>query len=134
DEVSRHLDTCAECSGEIELLRSHAQMLQALRSPADMEVRAGFYARVMDRIDAQRPADGWMSLLQSAFAFRIALASVVLTLLVGTYLFTNEEQPPAVAQQQELRLIHEDQMPMIEVGQPRDPDSVLVSLASYREQ
>jgi len=133
-EVSRHLETCDECRDEVAMLQGHAHMLRTLRASEELEVRAGFYARVLNRIEAQKPAGGWLTLLQSPFAFRIALASVVLTLLMGTYLFTNEDQAPDVAQQQEMQVIHEDQVPIIEAGQPRDPDSVLVSLASYQEQ
>ncbi len=134
-EVGRHLEACAECRDEFALLQTHARMLQTLRASEELEVRAGFYARVLNRIDAQKPAGGWLTLLQSPFAFRIALASVVLTLMMGTYLFTtSEDQAPEMAQQVEMQVIHEDQLPIIEAGQPRDPDSVLVSLASYREQ
>lgn len=134
-EVQRHLDGCSECQSEVAVLRRHSELLQSLRSPAELEVRAGFYARVLDRIEAQRPASGWMNLLESAFAFRIALASAVLALLMGTYIVTNEDRAgETTAQQQELHVIHEDQVPIIETGQPRDPDSVLVSLATYQEQ
>ncbi len=133
EDVSRHLETCTECRDEIAMLRGHAQLLRALRVQEEMEVRAGFYSRVLHHIEAQRPSGGWMSLLQSPFALRIALASVALTLLIGTVLFTNEDQGPEMAQT-ELQMIHEDQMPIIESGQARDPDSVLVSLASYQEQ
>jgi len=133
-EVGRHLETCEECRAEVAMLQSHSALLQTLRVADELEVRAGFYARVLNRIESQKPAGGWLSLLQSPFAFRIALASLVLTLMMGTFLLTNEDQTPDVAQQQEMQVPREDQVAIIEAGQQRDPDSVLVSLASYQEQ
>ena len=62
----------------------------------DIEPRAGFYARVMERIEAQ-PASIWSVFLDRKFGFRLAVASAVLVALLGTYLVTSEPSGPELA-------------------------------------
>src|SRR5208283_770468 len=104
--------------------------LRALRANDDTPgPRAGFYARVMERIEAQRPIDIWELFFDSAFARRIAMASMAMTVLFGLYLVSSERfaQPVAVAV--------EGSQPGITLaaGLP-DKDAVLVNLVTYREQ
>lgn len=130
--VRRHLAECEECREHVAEMTANAQALRLLRAPAAVEVRAGFYARVLERIDAQRPAITWRSFFESAFALRIALASLALVLMVGTYLYTNDDEPE-IARAVQSESIHNDDVSIIEAGQLRDPDAVLASLASYQE-
>ena len=60
-----HLDQCDECRGEIEAMRKQARLLRELRVEA--EPRAGFYARVMERIEAQRATSIWNVFSDSPF-------------------------------------------------------------------
>src|SRR5215831_13327314 len=81
--LREHLEQCAECSQEAAGMREHAALLQSLRPQAEAEPRPGFYARVMERIEAQRPISIWNLFFESAFGRRIAIASMALALLLG---------------------------------------------------
>jgi hypothetical protein len=120
-----HLAECANCREEVSVMRQHASMLRALRAPqniAEESPRPGFYARVLERIEAQRPIDIWQLFFDSSFARRIAMASMAMAVLFGVYLISSERldasrSPVAISQ----------------AGLP-DKDTVLVNLVTYREQ
>jgi predicted anti-sigma-YlaC factor YlaD len=122
-----HLDQCEECRGEIASMREHAEMLRGLR--AEAEPRPGFYARLIERIEFQRPVSIWKLFSDSPFGRRIAIASMALALLVGVYLVTSD----TVADQPIQILAGEDQ-PGLASAPPHDADGVLVNLVTYREQ
>jgi len=125
--LAGHLSECHECREEVAAMRRQAFALRSLRASDDTPgPRAGFYARVMERIEAQRPIDIWELFFDSAFARRLAMASVVVTVLFGFYLVSSErfEQPVAVESESGVT---------IAAGMP-DKDAVLVNLVTYREQ
>jgi hypothetical protein len=133
--AAAHLAECGECREEISALRAHATMLRTLRAPVSanddtLAPRAGFYARVMERIEAQRPIDIWQLFFDSVFGRRIAIASMALALLFGFYLVSSERlaQPVTIS-------VEEDHpgMTLSAAGLP-DKDTVLVDLVTYREQ
>jgi hypothetical protein len=129
--AAAHLAECAECREEVSALRSHSAMLQTLRANDDnLAPRPGFYARVMERIEAQRPIDIWQLFFDSVFGRRIAMASVALALLFSFYLVSSERlaQPVTIS-------VDEDHpgMTLSAAGLP-DKDTVLVDLVTYREQ
>ncbi len=70
------------------MLEAHSQLLRSLKTPQGAEPRAGFYARVMERIEAQQPFSIWSVFLDRKFGFRLAVASGVLAALLGIYLVT----------------------------------------------
>ena len=76
---------CEDCAGELRLIEAQAQTLRSLRCNEEVEPRAGFYARVMNRIEQRGPASIWSLLLQPSFGRRLALASATLVLLLGAY-------------------------------------------------
>jgi hypothetical protein len=137
-EFQAHLAACQECASELRMFETQSAMLRSLSSGEEMEPRAGFYARVMDRIEQQGKSSIWSILLQPNFGRRLAVASAALVLLLGTYLVSSErsepefatnpdvvftnapEAQPAVAQQDSLQ-------------QQRERDAVLVNLAGYRQ-
>ena len=126
-----HLAECGECREEVCALRSHSAMLRSLRPNDDtLAPRPGFYARVMERIEAQRPIDIWQLFFDSVFGRRIALASMALALLFSLYLVSSERlaQPVTVS-------VDEDHpaATLSAAGLP-DKDTVLVDLVTYREQ
>jgi predicted anti-sigma-YlaC factor YlaD len=127
-ELREHLKNCEECGSEVEAMREQALLMRGLRSEA--EPRPGFYARVMERIDAEGPVSIWNAFIDSAFGRRIAMASMALALLAGVYVVTAEQK---------------DHSSVISVkagdqgliwNQPGTPDreAVLVNLVTYREQ
>jgi hypothetical protein len=126
-----HLAECAECRDEVSALRHHAAMLRLLRAPVSanddtLAPRPGFYARVMERIEAQRPIDIWQLFSDSAFGRRLAVASVALVLVFSLYLVSSERFAPVM-------VTVEDQPSLSHAGLP-DKDTVLVDLVTYREQ
>lgn len=133
-EFHAHLGECSECYSELGLLEAQSQLLRSLRNP-DVEPSAGFYARVMQRIEAQ-PASIWSVLLERRFGLRLALASAALVALLGTYLVTSEPSGPEQASAP--AIVRTDTPPAMEANVEPEPsgqqrDAVLVDLASYRQ-
>jgi predicted anti-sigma-YlaC factor YlaD len=142
--VRRHLAECPECSAEFEFMKEHAEALRLLQAPVELEPRAGFYARVMERIEAEG-ACIWDLFFESAFGRRIAIASLALALLLGVYLISAErsEDPVVATSEQAIEVmpgvVDVDLQPQVQsVGLggavTPDQDSVLVNLVTYREQ
>jgi len=144
-ELQAHLGECAECSGELRSLQAQAKLLRSLRSPQDLEPRAGFYARVLERIEAQ-PASIWSVFLDRKFGLRLAVASAALVALLGTYLVTSEPSGPELAaspsvvltdtpRATEATLRTEPSVQPSEDGprQQQQRDAVLVDLATYHQ-
>lgn len=100
----QHLAECEDCRAKLRGMREHASLLRELRPPegVEMEPRAGFYARVMERIEAEGPLSIWNLFIESAFGRRIAVASMALALLLGIYLVSAErsmEEPITASEQ-----------------------------------
>jgi len=146
--VEKHLSECDECRDEVTGMREHAALLQVLRTPPAVEVsieqRPGFYARVMDRIEAQTPASIWRGFFESAFGRRIAIASLALAVLFGVYMVTSEQTDQIVTATQTNQVLAgpipgEDEPGLVLApagtpgGQP-DDDAVLANLVTYQEQ
>lgn len=137
-DFAAHLTSCSACVEELRIIQQQTQMLRTLR-PGDLEPRAGFYARVMDRIENQGSDSFWSIFLEPAFGRRLAIASAALVLLLGTYLVSTEPgdhgltpvavmQPgaPDVATNDDVTLPGPDSL-------QQQRDAVLVNLASYQE-
>jgi|SRR5581483_1158614 len=139
DLAKQHLEECEECRVEVEQMRAQAGLMRTLRAADEVEPRAGFYARVMERIEAEGPISIWNVFSESPFGKRIAVASMALALLIGVYLFNAEQPEPAVASHQVEfvpgQLPGEDQPGLVLTGTGApDRDAVLVNLVTYREQ
>ena len=96
-EFHTHLETCEDCANELRQFQGQAEMLRLLQPDGDLDQRAGFYARVMDRVEQEGRSTIWSALLQPNFGRRLAMASAVLVMLLGTYLVTSERSEPQVA-------------------------------------
>jgi anti-sigma factor RsiW len=144
-EVRAHLGECAECAGEFRLLEEQSRLLRSLRSEPSggesLEPRAGFYARVIERIEgrmeAQR-ASFWAPFLERKFGFRLAVASAALVALLGAYLITTEPSGPELfSSPAVVRTAAAPEAgipgPAEEVRQSEQRDAVLVDLASFRQ-
>lgn len=154
-EFHKHLGECLECASELALLEEQSQLLRSLQAPQplqatrsreapEMEPRAGFYARVMERIE-QRPASIWQALLDPKFGFRLAVASGVLAALLGAYLVSSEPSGPELAASPAVVSADPPRAVQTETGlrsdsppedgprQQQQRDAVLVDLASYRQ-
>jgi anti-sigma factor RsiW len=89
-EFHRHLGECPDCAGDLERLEAQSQLLRSLGSAKDAALRPGFYARVMERIEAQKRLSIWSVFLDRKFGFRLAVASGMLAALLCGYLVTSE--------------------------------------------
>jgi predicted anti-sigma-YlaC factor YlaD len=78
---SAHLDGCAECRGMVDGMRLQSGMVRSLKAPADVEPPPGFYARVMERIEAQAACSLWSVFLEPFFLRRFMYASLALMML-----------------------------------------------------
>ena len=139
-----HLDNCEDCAGELRQIEAQAEMLHLLRPGSQTEPGAGFYARVMDRIETQGRSSIWCVLLEPAFGRRLAVACATLVVLLGTYFVASELSQPMVAvapsiaattpASTDLSAPPTDQpTQQNSVEQERQRDAVLVNLASFHE-
>ena len=138
--VAQHLRVCEECRNDVTTMRVQSAALRELRAPDDAEPRPGFYARVMERIEAQGPVSSWNLFIESAFGRRIAVASLALALLLGVYLVSSEraaDQPIVAGQQGQSAMVLGEDAPgrvITRMSELQSSDDVLVNLVTYQEQ
>jgi predicted anti-sigma-YlaC factor YlaD len=124
-----HLDECVECRDAVAAMLEQQRLLRSLRPPEEAEPRAGFYARVIERIESQGAASIWSLFFDSPVGRGLAMASMVLALSLGAYLVSSEHRAEVETGQV---LTVPDSGGML-TGAP-DRDAVLVNLVTYREQ
>lgn len=98
-----HLDSCQECREIVSLMLGQNGLLHSLRAPSEIDPFPGFYARVMDRIDAQRPVSIWNIFEQSWLGRVLAPAALGLVLLMGGVLAYTESANSQLAAQEVVR-------------------------------
>ena len=132
-EVDEHLKACDACRSEVKALEMQSAMFRMLRAQA-AEPAPGFYARVINRVETQRPSP-WSLFGESLFAKRLIYASATLLVLMGTFVVSSSsEMEVDVAETPEVILAGQDTMqPVSMVDQQRDRDVVLVNLATYQQ-
>jgi len=133
-DVEDHLNQCAECREELDQMRAQAVALRrALRT--DGEPAAGFYARVMNRIESQARPSVWSLFGESMFARRLAYASATFLVLVGVVFVssTQPDQPLASSDPEMILAGPERYTPVTMDDGPRDREVVLVNLATYQQ-
>jgi len=145
-----HLAQCDECRTEMQGMQEQTELIRELRAPEDFaaDLRPGFYARVMERIEAEGPISIWNLFIESAFGRRIAVASLALALLIGVYVVTSERsaedatlalQSPQMSTEQ-IIVAGEDaparEITRVDESQTDESsqDAVLANLVTYREQ
>lgn len=135
-----HLGACDTCRRELAELEAQSALLRALKTVEEIEPRAGFYARVIDRVERERQSSFWSVFLEPAFGRRLAVASAVLAVLMGFYLVSSEPAGAHFASRMPegpvVILPGEDQpgQPILGAEREQDRGTILVDLASYREQ
>jgi hypothetical protein len=111
-------------------MRDQSKLLRSCRAEEEVEPLAGFYARVLQRIENTAKASIWSGFLYSPFRKRFAYASLSLALLLGMYVFVEERADldphaqAAIAQQS-------NSAESVFGDQTQQRDAVLVNLASY---
>lgn len=135
-EVERHLAECASCREELASMQAHSALLRALRDPAESaEPTAGFYARVMNRIESEGKPSLWTLFGESLFAKRLGYASMTLLVLLGTVFVSTEESAEEhfTAYAPEAIMAEQAEAPVTATDRDRDRDVVLVNLATYQD-
>jgi anti-sigma factor RsiW len=123
-EFTAHLESCQECRAELREMQEISSAFVALRTPEEIAPAPGFYARVAQRVEAERPRSIWgLCLLDPAFGKRVAFASVMTLAVLGSYLITRETEYSAGPASPEVI--------MAQQAPARDPDVMLATLASY---
>jgi anti-sigma factor RsiW len=91
-EFRKHTAACGPCREQVAGFEAQSAVFRSLRSSQEeLAPEPGFYARVLDRIEAQRAASLWSVFLQPIFARRVLYASLALFLVVGSsVLWTSE--------------------------------------------
>jgi predicted anti-sigma-YlaC factor YlaD len=129
-ELGKHLSSCAECSTEVEAMAAQCEMLRSLRAPEEIEPAAGFYARVLQRIEERAKDSIWAVFLYPPFGKRLVYASLALALTLGTYVITQESRDGHLGG---VRIVaqdsHED--PLVVGSQAQQRDAVLENFAAH---
>ncbi|MGC9969052.1 MAG: hypothetical protein ABSE56_00550 [Bryobacteraceae bacterium] len=131
-EVEQHLRGCEACRDELNGMREQTRLLRTLQVPDPPEQAPGFYARVLERIEARRTGSIWSAFLDPVFGRRLVATSLALMVLLGGYLAFTETSaaPPATA----VAIIAvQDHPPGLGEDRQRDRDTMLVTLATYHE-
>ena len=123
-EFTAHLESCQECQAELREMQEISSAFVALRTTEEIAPPPGFYARVAQRVEAERPRSIWgLCLLDPAFGKRVAFASVMTLAVLGSYLITRETEYSAGPASPEVI--------MAQQAPTGDPDVMLATLASY---
>lgn len=128
-----HLAACGTCAATVQILSAHTRVLHTLRTSSDVEPAPGFYARVMNQVEARTPDSFWSVFLEPAFGKKLAFASGFLVLLLGTYLVStepvdNSSNPPGIVMSTNRPLEGEDG-----TVAPKQRDEILVNLVTFQE-
>lgn len=118
---------------EIDTMKEQAGLLRSLRAREEEELapEPGFYARVMDRIESQRPLSVWEVFLQPVFARRLAYASLTLILVLGMLTARVRVEPAVMASSPEVILSERPVSRDLGLDRQHDREVVLVDLVSY---
>lgn len=137
EEFEDHLEECDECFQLVEQMQQQAHLLHSLRAPAPVIPDSGFYARVMQRVEAQPKPGFWSIFLDPAFGRRLMYATAALLVLLGTYLVSTEPGEIWTASNRpEVILAGQDKAapaPQSSENQQQQRDAILVNLATYQE-
>lgn len=133
-ELEAHLAMCDTCREELNTFQEQSLLLRSLRPPGEFGPAPGFYARVMERVEAQQKGSFWGVFLEPAFARRMVFGSAAALLVLGSFLFLAErvDSVPYAAAPETLMAV-EDHPPGLGQDPQRDRETILVTLATYQE-
>ena len=96
--VEAHLAACSTCAAELPDFFAYSNVVKSLRLAEAPEPSAGFYARVMMRVEAQARPSFWNLLLDPVFGQRLVYATGALFLLMASLLLATTGGQPELAQ------------------------------------
>jgi hypothetical protein len=116
----------------VKAMCKHAEYLKELRCPESVSVPVGFTARVMARIDSDRPATIWDLFVSPALARQLVFASFVLMAMLAGFLVARSSDQAVLSKHTEHTLIRVEHPADIGVDPRRDRQNMLATLASYQ--
>lgn len=130
----KHLAGCGECAGEVSTMRTQNDLFRSLKTTEELEPQAGFYARVMQRIEEKGIDSIWAVFVYSPFGKRLALASLSVALILGSYVVTEEKLDGHLMTDSSVMTsqLHYD-VPM-DGDQAQQMDAVLQNFAAHSEE
>ncbi len=88
-----HLAACDECAGELEEMRRQSTQFRMLRPSDDLEPVAGFYARVLQRIEEGQVVSFWSVFMDATYTRRFAMATLTVLVGLGVYAAAGDMRP-----------------------------------------
>lgn len=127
----KHLSSCRECSSDLAAMQAQSDALRALRAPEEVEPTAGFYARVMQRIEDRAKDSMWAGFVYSPFAKRLTYASLAIALLLGSFVIGQETRDGHLTGERIIAQQFHDDVPVIG-SQQQQRNAVLVNIAAHQ--
>lgn len=129
----RHLGECVECRDAVVQFQSQSETIRSLRVEEEFDPAPGFYARVLERIEAQRGTNSiWNVFLEPLFGRRLMYATAVLTVLFGIMFFTSPKDEMTAYATPDQILGDQPQATQL-VDSEADRSAVFVRLTSFQE-
>jgi predicted anti-sigma-YlaC factor YlaD len=129
-----HLRGCGNCREAVAAMRDFGAVLRTMGPDREAEPRPGFYARVVETIERQRPVSIWAWFSESAWGRQLATASLAFALVTGVVAVAMDDEPAVLAQSAELDPLYPGAGFGSELlASDRSDNGVFLSLASYRE-
>ena len=141
-QVTAHLKTCHECRDEVDAMRLHNDLLQTWRMPAAVEIEPapGFYARVLERIEATRPISIWTLFGESFVGRHLITASLAMAVLTVGFAVASEQAMPQAFLTQSASVQMDPLFPSagfasdVVTSGDANNSAVLMSLVSYQDR
>ena len=110
-------------------MSTQSELLKTLRAPEELEPAAGFYARVLQRIEERAKESIWAAFIYSPFSKRLVYASLTIALMLGTYVIAEESRDGHLgATRMVAQQLHDG--PLVVGNQAEQRDAVLANFAS----
>ena len=140
--VTAHLKECNECRDEVESMLLHREVLRVWAVPADADVEPapGFYARVLERIEATRPVSIWSLFAESFVGRHMLTASLAMAMVTVGFTVVSEESMPQTFVAQSAAVQMDPLYPSagfasdVMSGGEANQGAVLMSLVSYQDR
>jgi hypothetical protein len=130
-EMIKHLSSCIECSSDLAAMKEHSEALHSLRAPEEVEPAAGFYARVMQRIEERAKDSIWAGFIYSPFAKRLTYASLAIALLLGSFVIGQETRDGHLTGERIVAQQFHNDVPVIG-DQQQQRNAVLANFVSHQ--
>jgi hypothetical protein len=116
----------------VERMCEQADLLQELRCPEPIVLDAGFTARVMARIEAEKPSSIWDLFVSPALAKQLSFAALVLMAMLAGFLFARSSDESVMARHTQETLMRVEHPENLGMDRQQDRQNMLATLASYR--